>query len=191
MTLPSSGPISLSDIQAEFGGAAPTSLNEYYAGGAYVPAGASGTNGPVPSSGVIGLASFYGTTKAPTIALTGRTVSYTSGGLLQAQVAYRVASDAFVYSGTGSAVLSYAQQEQWDSQPATVGDYEVRLTRNSGTSPTGSALGTWLPLSSTQTWVLTASAGNVLTSNLTAEIRKTSSGVVLATATIILEADAL
>lgn len=191
MTLPTSGPISLSDIQAEFGGIAPTSLNEYYAGGAYVPAGTTGTNGPVPSSGVIGLASFYGTTKAPTITLTGRTVSYASGGLLQAQVAYRVASDAFVYSGTGSAVMSYAQQEQWDSQPATVGDYEVRLTRNSGNSPTGSALGTWLPLSSTQTWVLTASAGNFLTSNLTAEIRKASSGVVLTTATIILGADAL
>jgi len=36
MAVPSSGPISLTDIQAEFGGSSPTSLTEYYKGGAYV-----------------------------------------------------------------------------------------------------------------------------------------------------------
>jgi hypothetical protein len=67
MTLPTSGPISLSAIQTEFGGTAPTSLSEYYAGGAYVPAGTSGTNGPVPSSGAISLSNFYGTSKGNTV----------------------------------------------------------------------------------------------------------------------------
>ena len=61
MAIPSSGPISLTTIQTEFGGSAPTSLNEYYAGGAYVPAGTSGTYGAVPSSGQISLRNFYGT----------------------------------------------------------------------------------------------------------------------------------
>lgn len=63
MTLPSSGAISLSDIQTEFGGSNPISLSEYYAGGAYVNAGTSGTYGAVPSSGAISLRNFYGTSK--------------------------------------------------------------------------------------------------------------------------------
>lgn len=62
MALPSSGPLSLNDIQTEFGGTNPIGLNEYYAGGGLVPAGTSGTNGPVPSSGAISIFNFYGTT---------------------------------------------------------------------------------------------------------------------------------
>jgi hypothetical protein len=61
MTLPSSGALSLADIQGEFGGANPIGLNEYYAGGGLVPAGTTGTNGAVPSSGAISIYNFYGT----------------------------------------------------------------------------------------------------------------------------------
>lgn len=61
MALPSSGPLSLQNIQTEFGGTNPISLNEYYAGGGLVPAGTSGTYGPVPSSGAISIRNFYGT----------------------------------------------------------------------------------------------------------------------------------
>ena len=63
MALPSSGALSLANIQTEFGGSNPISLNEYYAGGAYVPAGTSGTYGAVPSSGAISIRNFYGTSK--------------------------------------------------------------------------------------------------------------------------------
>lgn len=66
MALPSSGPLSLADIQTEFGGSNPASLSEYYAGGAYVPAGTTGTNGAVPSSGTISIYYFYGTSSGPT-----------------------------------------------------------------------------------------------------------------------------
>lgn len=61
MTLPTSGPLSLQDIAGEFGGSAPHSLSEYYAGGGLVQAGASGVNGPVPSSGPLSLSQFLGT----------------------------------------------------------------------------------------------------------------------------------
>lgn len=61
MTLPSSGALSLSAIQTEFGGSNPISINEYYAGGSYVPSGTTGTNGAVPSSGQISFSQFYGT----------------------------------------------------------------------------------------------------------------------------------
>jgi hypothetical protein len=61
MALPSSGPLTLAQIQTEFGGSNPISLSEYYAGGAYVPVGTSGTYGAVPSSGAISIRNFYGT----------------------------------------------------------------------------------------------------------------------------------
>lgn len=43
MAPPTSGALTLANIQTEFGGANPISLSEYYAGGAYVPAGTSVT----------------------------------------------------------------------------------------------------------------------------------------------------
>ena len=49
MTLPSSGAISLQDIQNEFGGSHPISLSEYY-----------GAASGIPSSGQISLSQFYG-----------------------------------------------------------------------------------------------------------------------------------
>jgi hypothetical protein len=75
MTLPTSGPLSLSDIQTEFGGVNPIGLDEYYAGGAYVPAGTTGTNGPVPSSGAISISNFYGTSNIPALSVTADDVS--------------------------------------------------------------------------------------------------------------------
>lgn len=61
MTLQTSGQITLNNIQTEFGGSNPISFSEYYAGGANVPAGSTGTNGAIPSSGAISLSNFYGT----------------------------------------------------------------------------------------------------------------------------------
>ena len=65
MAIPSSGAISFDTIQTEFGGTNPIGLNEYYAGGSFVQAGASGTNGAVPSSGAISVGQFFGTAKPP------------------------------------------------------------------------------------------------------------------------------
>ncbi len=64
MALPTTGPITLQMIATEFGGTAPHRLSEYYAGGAYVPQGAIGINGYVPSSGAISLAHFRGAAQA-------------------------------------------------------------------------------------------------------------------------------
>ena len=75
MPIPASGPLSMTDIQTEFGGTNPIGLNEYYAGGANVPAGTSGTYGAVPSSGAISIQNFYGTTK-----LVPGSVSFTTAG---------------------------------------------------------------------------------------------------------------
>ena len=58
MALQGSGQISLANLQTEFGGSNPISLSEYYRNGAYVTSNNTG----VPTSGVISLNQFYGTT---------------------------------------------------------------------------------------------------------------------------------
>jgi len=72
MALPASGPLSLSDIQAEFGGTNPISLSEYYKGGAYVLNTDYAPN--VPSSGTIKLSDFYGARKTTVTTLTFNSV---------------------------------------------------------------------------------------------------------------------
>lgn len=67
MAIPSTGAISLTTIQTEFGGANPISINEYYAGGGLVPAGTTGTYGAVPSSGQIDFNVFHGTSNVVTL----------------------------------------------------------------------------------------------------------------------------
>lgn len=60
MSLPSSGPISLSNLATEFGGTPPHSLSEYYRGGIYVPN--SPQNYPIPTNGPMSMNMFYGST---------------------------------------------------------------------------------------------------------------------------------
>jgi hypothetical protein len=89
MTLPVSGnPLSLSQIQTEFGGTNPASLSEYYAGGVNVPAGTVGYPGgvstPIPSSSTISIANFYGSTQTSytfyiTVGTSGAYKGYASG----------------------------------------------------------------------------------------------------------------
>jgi hypothetical protein len=68
MALPSSGTISLTDIQTEFGGSDPLGLNMYYKGGAYVLDTDYAPN--VPRSGKISLSDFYGARKTTLTTLT-------------------------------------------------------------------------------------------------------------------------
>jgi len=56
MPLPLNGqPIDVEDLQTEFGGSNPIGIDEYYAGGLYVPSDIVG----IPTAGAIGLSDFY------------------------------------------------------------------------------------------------------------------------------------
>ena len=66
--LPSSGPLSLTDIQDEFLGSAPIGLSEYYRGGPYVPD--SSSTATIPTSGTIAVSNFYGTRRRIAIPIT-------------------------------------------------------------------------------------------------------------------------
>lgn len=76
MALPTSGPLTLQDVQTEFGGTNPIGLNEYYAGGGLVPAGTSGTIGAVPSSGAISINNFYGTANVLQLVISSNTQNF-------------------------------------------------------------------------------------------------------------------
>ena len=69
MALQSSGVISLSDLQTEFGGTNPISMSEYYRGGSYV----TDNNTGVPTSGTISLSNFYGAVNIFTLNITSNT----------------------------------------------------------------------------------------------------------------------
>ena len=74
MTTPiSPNPISLDDVQTEFGGSNPIEIVEYYAGGSYVPVSVTG----IPTSGQISLNDFYNKTKT-VYAFSSATMSVTS-----------------------------------------------------------------------------------------------------------------
>lgn len=65
MAIPASGQVTLSDLQIEYGGTDPISIDEYYRGGAYVPSGAG--TATIPASGAITLDNFRGTSKTAVV----------------------------------------------------------------------------------------------------------------------------
>ena len=80
MTLPSSGTLSLSSIQGEFGGSNPISLSEYYRNGPLVPNFPANTG--IPTSGTISINNIYGATNTgPTnTTFAGTAGQFTTGG---------------------------------------------------------------------------------------------------------------
>ena len=188
MPLPSSGPLSLNDIQTEFGGTNPISLSEYYAGGANVPAGTTGTYGAVPSSGTISIRNFYGTSKV-VYRLDPNTYSdFGALSIQAAEVAFYVNSDGTVQASTfGSGIVdSY----DWITPTTGASTYFVRATLNSGSLTTGTT-GTWLALTSSQVWTVFKNefTSGSQTANLTIAIATDSGGTnIVVSANISLEA---
>ena len=106
MTLPTSGALSLSDIQGEFGGSNPISLSEYYAGGGLVPAGTTGTNGAVPSSGAISIANFYGTSNF--------TLAFNNGDDYYLNTAVIGTTYAQIYINTNGSIIRNTRFNWWN-----------------------------------------------------------------------------
>jgi hypothetical protein len=182
MTLPTSGPLSLLDIQGEWGGEAPISLGEYYAGGFYVPFGTIGSNSPVASSGPINIASFYGTTTG-TVAISNQSISDFQSGTAFAQ--YTLNANGRVYSETASGTT---ELEQWCFPTQQAGGFDVYATLTSGALTSGT-LNTWMSLVTTRSWrVETLFSGDSIFGVLTIELRRRNTTTVLDTITVDLDA---
>lgn len=184
MTLPSSGPLSFADIQTEFGGSNPISLSEYYAGGAYVPAGTTGTNGAVPSNGTISISNFYGTSNA-IIAFESYNLSAFELDPNDAICYYRINSNGNVY-GTNVGI-PFDLLEQWATPTSIASQYEVFATLNTG-SLSGGTTGSWLSLGTTRDWWVERTTVGARVANMSMQVRKIGTTTVLDTWTIEIEA---
>jgi hypothetical protein len=191
MALQTSGPISLNDIQAEFGGSAPTSITEYYRGGSLVPDTVA--NSGIPTSGTISLTDFYGAVAAPpvTVTLTNRTVAISSDFLsTQAYVLFETNGTLVIPNGLGGTTLITGE---W-ATPVTAGvgsNYQVRATLSTGTTPTGPALGTWWTINTARQWSVTDTIADSVpvTSTIVISIRDVATSTIQDTATITLSSN--
>lgn len=106
-----------------------------------------------------------------------------------AEVSYRLANTGKeqTYEGDGG---THADIATWLLEGAA-GDYDCRLTKVSGTDPTGSALATWLDMGTTRTWTLTDSVagGGTIEFVGTIEIRDGTTLDILASATVDMTVD--
>lgn len=112
MAVNSSGILTLSGLQTEFGGTSPISLSEYYRGGTYTTA----NNTVVPTSGLISISKFYGSVKQFTVTIatdmitTGvnlRTLAVTAGWNQSDKLVVIVNSGVVVRSTSNPTVAIY------------------------------------------------------------------------------------
>jgi hypothetical protein len=76
----------------------------------------------------------------------------------------------------------------WLSLDGNVADYEIRVDLTSGTFSSGSGIGVWLSLGVSRSWGLFQSSTGYSEAIFNVQIRRVSSGVVKATATITMSA---
>lgn len=156
MPLQSSGPISLANIQTEFGGSAATSLSEYYAGGPYVPNPpplSASQSATIPASGPIRLSMFYGTSAASLVPLNNQSVSDNRivGGSTASVNFFQ--NGVLSFTGNNNGAGPHPDEEWYSPITSGVGTgYWIRAIHQAGQIPSGSATGVWLQLFTTRIW---------------------------------------
>lgn len=121
----------------------------------------------------------------PLVAITNQSISRVASTATQAT--YTLNTSGIVQKSEGGSTTTL---ETWLLNGAA-GDYEARATVSSGDSPTGSALSTWLALSSTRAWTLQDAVvdGIPLTCVLLVEIRDVATNTVQTSASITLTSE--
>lgn len=121
------------------------------------------------------------------VSIIDASISDTTISPSNASASYRLSSAGAVDQLTASA--GTGSLGSWISPLyAAGGNYEARVTMNSGSLTTGTT-GTWLPLSSTRLWTLDRTTLGTATCTFTVEIRLAASGGVLDSAIITLSAE--
>jgi len=150
MTLTASGAITLAAIRNEFKAASgAVSLSEMYRSGTYVPPLTA--NAAIPTSGAIQMDDFYSSSVSTLMAASyyGSSTGIKGGGSTNALTI----TTAGIISG--GSVLDVYFSDNWCAYSAAPGNwYQVYVTVTSGTTPYGSALDTWLDLSSDRSWTI-------------------------------------
>ncbi|MFZ9767198.1 MAG: hypothetical protein ACO3C4_01740 [Candidatus Limnocylindrus sp.] len=186
MTLQASGEITIAQINAEFG--LGNNLNAYRGVTWYTDAGGSGTF----SSGAIAMSDFYSkrATSPASVAISNQlAANYSKSGIGGGATAtYRLANSGQA-SATNLSGTLVAISGEW-LVAGTASQFDARMTPTGSGSggSTGGTFSSWVNLGTTQDWTLSAT-NNFASRQFTLEIRLSSSGAVLDTATIDFEVD--
>lgn len=174
MALPTSPPISLNQIKAEFGATGTRSLTEFYRGGPFVPNIPANSN--IPTSGTISLLDFLGAMAAPAVTWEPRFAfdMQPEGSFFDAFAQIEIGSDRKVRSHTSS--QGATTLFTWSNDSTPVSEFSVRAVRSSGVTPSGPSLNTWHSLSSSRLWGVESSSGTV-TSILDLTLRHNPTGL--------------
>jgi len=194
MPLPAPGvPLSLSQIQTEFGGVNPISMSEYYAGGGLVPPGTTGSNGAVPTSGTISISQFYGTSNI-VVDFSDRFILGSGFGSSNAGYQIVGSSSGGLVAGNDYEFTNFSSPyspNQWITPTSQAANYEVFATLSGGPLATGT-VNAWVAVSGNPAWSIEAfGSGNSTTAGLTFSVRRTGTTTVLDTWAITLEANTI
>ena len=101
---------------------------------------------------------------------------------------FRLAADRLSYEGENGAFVSGFQ---WCATAGAPANYEARVTLDSGTSPSGSAVGSWVSLATDATWTVNdpTSDGTPIACSLTLDVRRAGGSIILATSSVSLSAE--
>jgi hypothetical protein len=178
MALPTTGPISLANVNVELGrsSTATISLNE-----------TAVRNLAGISSGAISMADLRGKS-AVTITLSNQSIIDIETAPDTAYAYYFLTSGGKVAQSYNAGGTSPTDLEQWCTPTTAAADYEAKATPIVGFFDGGSGTG-WVALSSTREWYKeTSAAGESDICEFTIEIRKIGTTTILDSATIYLEA---
>lgn len=174
MALQSSGAISLSEIQTEFGGSNPIAISEYY----------SAATG-VPASGEITIADFYGTSNI-TVAIDDGSLSDFGSG--SSSVTFRLNTNGTI-TATGNST-TYSDTNWYEPTTAGIGsDYQVRVTATGNTGSLTGTLNSYTTITSAQSWVLSTTGADASVT-LSVSVRDVATSTVQDTATITMSVNA-
>lgn len=106
-----------------------------------------------------------------------------------AEASFSLESDGDIVSYTST--VGTVDEGDWVTPKSAAGaNFEVRATLNSGTLTSGTT-GSWLALSSTRSWNVVQIGSGSSTAQILVEIRRASTGTVLASCTVDLTAEVL
>jgi hypothetical protein len=123
----SPSPISLGQIQTEFGGVDPTAISEYYNGGTYITHNMNAIAPNVPSSGTIRFSNFYGSAKLFDVVF-DMSRSSSNQNYFYFNSALGLVTATLGFNGTGTITLKVAKNVSYQitSNPNTA----IRLNGN-------------------------------------------------------------
>lgn len=174
MTLQSSGAISLSQVNTELGRSSTASIS--------LGETAVRTLAGV-ASGAISMSNLYGkSSEAVTVSNLDIYASRVGSGT--AIASYQLNSTGDIYKGVNG---TFTDIGDWITPKSAASNYEVYATGTDGFI-TGSALGSWLALSTARTWNVSRGTFGENVDTLIVEIRKVGTTTVLGTAIITLTA---